>query len=95
MNTISNKPLFQLGQVVATPAALSLLETHQKTPAEFLSRHQSGDWGDLCHEDKKANDAAVKHGDRIFSAYKISDSKIWCITEADRSSSCFLLPNEY
>lgn len=95
MNTISNKPLFQLGQVVATPAALSLLDEHNKTPAEFLRRHNSGDFGDLCQEDKDANDAAVKHGDRIFSSYTIADDKIWIITEADRSSTCLLLPEEY
>lgn len=95
MNTISNKPLFQLGQVVATPAALSLLDEHNKTPAEFLSRHHAGDWGDLCKEDREANDAAVKNGDRIFSAYKIDDDKIWIITEADRSSTTLLLPSEY
>lgn len=91
----STNKLFCLGQIVATPAALSLLEKLERTPSEFLRRHQSGDWGDLYSEDREANDAAVKNGDRIFSAYKIDDAKIWIITEADRSSSCFLLPNEY
>lgn len=87
--------LFSLGQIVATPAALNLLETHNKTPAEFLRRHHSGDWGDLCEEDRETNEVAVKHGDRIFSAYTIDDAKIWIITEADRSSTCILLPEEY
>ena len=87
--------LFSLGSIVATPAALSLLEEKNRTPAEFLRRHNSKDWGDLCQEDKDANDAAVIHGDRIFSAYKIDDAKIWIITEADRSSTCILLPEEY
>jgi len=91
----STKKLFSLGQVVATPAALSLLEKLERTPAEFLRRHNSGNWGNLCQEDKDANDAAVKNGDRIFSSYKIDDDKIWIITEADRSSTCILLPEEY
>ncbi|QGQ26991.1 hypothetical protein F1728_15310 [Gimesia benthica] len=95
MNNKAINKLFSLGQVVATPSALSLLDEHQKTPAEFLSRHQSGDWGELCKEDQQANDSALKHGDRIFSAYKIDDAKIWIITEADRSSTCILLPEEY
>ena len=95
MNTISNKPLFQLGQVVATPAALSLLEKLERTPAEFLRRHHSGDWGDLCEEDRETNEAALKHGDRIFSAYTIGNDKIWIITEADRSSTCILKPEDY
>ena len=69
--------LFSLGQVVATPAALSLLEEHNRTPAELLSRHHAGDWGDLCQEDKDANDAAVKNGDRILSAYMIDNSKFY------------------
>lgn len=87
--------LFSLGSIVATPAALSLLDEHQKSPAEFLRRHHTGDWGNLCQEDREANDAAVKHGDRIFSAYTFDDAKIWIITEADRSSTCILLPEEY
>lgn len=94
LNSSTNK-LFCLGQIVATPPALSLLEKLKRTPAEFLSRHQSGDWGELCKEDQQANDSALKHGDRIFSAYKIDDAKIWIITEADRSSTTLLLPSEY
>lgn len=94
LNSSTNK-LFCLGQVVATPAALSLLDEHNKTPSEFLRRHQSGDWGELCKEDQQANDSALKHGDRIFSAYKIDDEKVWIITEADRSSTTLLLPSEY
>ena len=94
VNKATNK-LFCLGKVVATPGALSLLETLQRTPAEFLSRHQSGDWGELCKEDREANDAALKHGDRIFSAYKIDETKVWIITEANRSSTCILKPEDY
>jgi hypothetical protein len=63
----------------------------------FLDRHVQGDWGDLDDEDRKLNDEALVDGSRIFSAYILKDghTKIWCITEADRSSTCLLLPEEY
>jgi hypothetical protein len=94
MNNTSNKPLFQLGQIVATPGALELLES--KAPNEFIARHVSGDWGDLCDEDRQANNEALKDGSRIFSSYDLNDGqKIWVITEADRSSTTLLLPSEY
>lgn len=96
MKTASNKPMFSLGQVVATPGALELLESAGKAPSQFLARHHSGIWGDaLCDEDKQTNDAALKDGSRLFSAYTVGNDKIWIITEADRSSTCVLLPSEY
>jgi hypothetical protein len=96
MNTTSKKPLFALGQVVATPGALELLEVTGQSPSQFIARHHSGDWGDaLCDEDKQLNDAALQDGSRLFSAYKLGKGKIWVITEADRSSTCVLLPSEY
>ena len=62
----------------------------------FLSRHVTGDWGTVGDEDKKLNDAAVKDGTRILSAYQTSaGEKLWVITEADRSSTTILLPDEY
>lgn len=86
--------LFSLGQIVATPGALNVLS--QKEIFKALSRHQNGDWGDLCEEDKKANDEAVEQGFRILSAYKTKDgTKFWIITEADRSATTILLPEEY
>lgn len=88
--------LFPLGQVVATPGALRVLERAEQTPAEFLSRHTHGDWGELDEEDKKENDVSVQHGYRILSAYTTSaGDKIWIITEADRSATTLLLPSEY
>jgi len=91
-----NKPRFQLGQVVATPAALEVLQRHGRTPLEFITRHHQGDWGDLCEEDRNANETALNDGSRIFSAYKLSeDDRIWIITEADRSSTCVLTPECY
>ena len=87
---------FHLGQIVATPGALEALESASQTPVEFLSRHASGDWGELDSEDIQANDDALKTGARLLSAYHLADdTKIWIITEADRSSTCILLPSEY
>jgi hypothetical protein len=96
MNTTSKKPLFALGQVVATPGALELLESAEKAPSHFIARHHAGNWGDaLCDEDKQLNDAALKDGSRLFSAYTVGKDKIWIISEADRSSTTLLLPCEY
>ena len=93
MQTI--KPLFNLGQVVGTPGAMSLLKENSQAASEFLDRHVSGDWGDLCEEDKQLNEAALKEGSRLFSSYKVGDVMLWIITEADRSSTTLLLPIEY
>ena len=64
-----NNPLFNLGQVVATPGALEALEKAGQTPAEFLDRHIRGDWGEVDAEDRQANEEARKNGGRILSAY--------------------------
>lgn len=90
------KPLFPLGQIVATQGALDALEKAQQTPMEFLARHVRGDWGDVCEEDAEANEQSLKDGSRILSSYRTKlGEKLWIITEADRSSSCLLTPNEY
>ena len=87
---------FILGQVVATPGALEALEKTGQSATEFLNRHVAGDGGDLCDEDKQTNEDALQDDGRIFSAYHLNDgTKIWIITEADRSSTCVLLPSEY
>jgi hypothetical protein len=95
-------PLFQLGQIVATPAALALLERHVVQPATLLHRHVHGDWGDMDKHDRAANYAALKDGSRIFSAYVINKDKFWVITEAasdddglSRASTAIILPQEY
>ncbi len=96
-------PLFQLGQVVATPGALQLLEEFGVEPITLLVRHQGGDFGDLDASDQHENNMALISGSRIFSAYQLArkdgansiTEKVWCITEADRSSTCLLLPREY
>jgi len=90
------KAKFALGKLVATPGALEALVEAGQTPMEFVARHIRGDWGDVCDEDKQANEDALLHGERLLSAYHTKAGiKIWVITEADRSSTCVLLPEEY
>lgn len=63
---------------------------------QALRRHARGDWGDLDPEDLKANDASLRDGSRLLSAYHAKDgTKFWVITEADRSMTTALLPEEY
>ena len=88
--------LFSMGHIVATPGALAALDQTGEQTLGFLARHGTGDWGDLDEHDQSMNSRAVFLGDRILSAYTLSDqTKIWIITEADRSSTCILLPEEY
>ena len=90
------KPLFALGQVVATPGALKALKASGELLLDYLARHLAGDWGDVDAEDAQENEISLNHGWRLLSAYTLkSGTKIWVITEADRSSTCFLLPDEY
>lgn len=92
----ATEPRFRPGQVVATPGAMAALGENDTDCSEYLGRHLHGDWGDLCSEDKEANLEALKKGLRILSAYRLPDgTKLWVITEADRSSTCALLPEEY
>ncbi|MBY0513935.1 MAG: hypothetical protein K2P78_08495 [Gemmataceae bacterium] len=92
----TGSPLFPLGRLTATPGAIDALAATGQAPTEFLRRHQSGDYACVDDDDKKANDAAVRCGERVFSAYLLSDgTKLWCITDADRSSTTILLPDDY
>ncbi len=94
--TTAKKPLFALGHVVATPGALEALAPHPGFLQECVARHARGDWGVVGRDDWKANDDALKDGSRVFSAYTTpTGMKLWCITEADRASTCVLLPSEY
>ena len=97
MQETTKTPLFSLGQVVATPGALAALEKAGQGPQEFLSRHVHGDWGDLCEEDRKENQFSLERGFRLLSSYRTNaaDTKVWVITEADRSVTTILLPEEY
>ena len=79
-----------------TPGAIEVLAESGQSPTVFLQRHVSGDWGDLCDEDKHLNDEAVAEGSRIFSAFIAKNgAKLWVITEADRASTTILTPDEY
>ena len=88
--------LFAIGRIVATPGALAALEESNESPKRFLLRHQSGDWGTVCAEDAAENALSVREGFRIFSSYRLSTGvTLWVITEADRSLTTLLLPEEY
>lgn len=89
-----SQQLFNPGRPVATPGALKLGECGANLNS-CLIRHLSGDWGDLSSEDKAENDFSLERNLRIFSAYNTSHGRLWIITEADRSATTFLLPDEY
>jgi hypothetical protein len=89
-------PLFPLGQLLATPAALRLLADHRIQYSTLLQRHSGGDWGDLDEYDCHQNHFAIRAGLRILSSYRLSGAdRVWIITEADRSCTTILLPEEY
>jgi hypothetical protein len=85
---------FRIGRIVATPNALSVI-----TQAEILTaitRHQAGDWGDVPPKDQNANEQALLNGKRVVSSFRSTKGlKFWVITEADRSSTTILLPEDY
>ena len=83
-----------LGQVVATPAALAAVPSADIAVA--LRRHAAGDWGDVDEDDRAANDDALKSGERILSVYRSAvGTTFWVLTEADRSATTVLLPDDY
>lgn len=97
-----SSPLFKLGRVVATPAALAALEQSGQSVWEFLTRHLAGDWGLVDAHDKAANEEALKDGARLLSAYRLktNDVTIWLVTEAEddngnRAATTALLPDDY
>jgi hypothetical protein len=87
---------FPLGRLVATPGALAAFQRTGQPLQAFVLRHVHGDWGELDAHDRAQNDWSVDNEARILSAYKLADgTRVWVITEADRSSTCVLLPEEY
>jgi hypothetical protein len=87
---------FQFGVITATPAALLALSVSGDEATVFIRRHLTGDWGDLDRHDKRLNEVALTNGGRLFSAYHLADgTKIYIITEADRSATTILLPEDY
>jgi hypothetical protein len=95
--TTTRRISFPLGQIVATPGALQTLLHAGFDAARLLARHERGDWGDVDAHDRAANNAALADGARLFSAYALGDTgeRIWIITEADRSATTILRPDEY
>ena len=106
----SSTAKFPLGQIVATPGALELLQETGFSAAALCRRHLQCDWGDLCEEDRSENDLAVTRRLRILSCYRLVDAErlaatprdkrsslptLWIITEADRSVTTLLLPSDY
>jgi len=86
--------LFRIGRIVATPNALANLQ--QPDILSALQRHQAGDWGDVDEDDRQANNCALTDGSRLFSVYHSANgTKFWIITEADRSSTTVLMPEDY
>jgi hypothetical protein len=110
MTIITTSALFPLGQVVATPDALALLQATKSSAALLLNRHIHGDFGDLCKSDLTENEVALKHGLRVMSVYRLVEravlkatlradrsklDTVWIITEADRSVTTILCPHNY
>ena len=97
-----NEVKFSLGQIVATPGALEVLTRNNTAGQEYLRRHATGDWGEVCSDDQEANEQALVDGSRLLSAYSLPDgTKLWIITDAvidekgNRQATTFLLPEEY
>jgi hypothetical protein len=84
-----------LGRVVATPGALKLLVDAGGHPFNLLARHATGDWGELCAFDRRQNEIALREGYRVLSSYDFPAGRVWIITEADRSITTILLPEDY
>lgn len=84
----------ELGRLLITPTAQDVID-----PAdvfEAIQRHATGDWGELCDDDRQENEMSVQNGFRVLSAYSDRNgSRFWIITEADRSTTTVLLPNDY
>ena len=90
------KPRILLGRLLATPGALDTLAESGQRPSAFIWRHEHGDWGDVCEEDRQLNDEAADSDGRLLSEYRTSKGdRLWVITEADRSATTILRPDEY
>ena len=84
-----------VNRTVSTPGALRVLAETETPPTTLLARHQDGDWGNVPPEDARENELSVKKGFRILSSYQMGDETLWVITEADRSVTTILRPDEY
>jgi hypothetical protein len=102
MSAIEKAVRFHLGPIVATPGAMDAMARNNVVPLEYLAKHVSGNWGELCEEDRQANEEALETGARIMSVYILPDTTtLWIITDAEidechhRQATTFLLPDEY
>ena len=94
--TVPRRIDFALGQVVMTPGVLQALQAAGAIPLPYLARHAQGDWGAVDAHDAAANDRAARTGERVLSAYQLPNgTRIWIVTERDRSVTTSLLPEEY
>ncbi len=101
--TTPSAPRFSLGHIYSPPGAQEALKRYHTNPLQLIGRHVVGDWGDVCPEDAQANEEALQFGTRILSSYlltpptdeTLTPAKVWLITEADRSATTILLPEEY
>ncbi len=84
-----------LGKVLAPPGALRLLRDAGEDPSAYLARHASGGWGEPDPHDRRENERSLRYGWRVLSSYPVGDERVWVITEADRSYTTILLPDEY
>lgn len=87
---------FHLGEIISTTQLFVYCEKNRFALFSYLARYANGDWGDVCKEDWKSNDEALKNGLRLISEYKLPDGRrIWIITEWDRSATTLLFPEDY
>ena len=97
--SVNVAPKFQMGRLLMTRGVNDLVAERMdfaKFVGESLVRHRKGDWGNLCKEDREENELSLKEGFRLLSAYEADGlPKIWIITEADRSATTILFPDEY
>ena len=102
MNIVIRQSKFPLGQLVMTSGVAARLGEDGENPefdrfvSKSILRHAQGDWGDICESDKRENNVSLLHNFRLFSSYEQEGvPKIWIITEADRSVTTVLFPDEY
>lgn len=89
---------FELGRIFISSGVHAGVEDKEYTMDDIMkliTKHAHGDWGDLSEDDKKINELAIENGDRILSSHNLKGEKVWIITEADRSQTTVLYPDEY
>lgn len=92
----SAKPMSEHGALIISPGVDALMKAERLDPFHYFGRHILGNWGDICDEDRQLNEDALIFGYRLMSVYDIEPGlKLWIITEADRSATTILLPEEY